>query len=159
MPKVELDVRTTVPPEVVRAALLNFSERRPDIWPGIEPSLYRVYAIGPTTAEIQEGSKMPGGGVWARERYDWSNPDEIRWTVVESNFCAPGSYVSAAIRPAPDGSGSLVHVVWNRTATTLQGQIAATLIRFTRGAPVAASFRMAMKRLESESSPQTSGQH
>jgi hypothetical protein len=154
MPKVELDVRTTVPPEIVRAALLDFSDRRPQIWPGIEPSLYRVHALGATSAEIQEGSRMPGGAVWARERYDWSNPDEIRWTVLESNFCAPGSYVSAAIRPAADGPGSVVHLVWNRTATTLQGRIAATMIRLTRGAPVRASFRMAMTRLEAEGSPQ-----
>jgi hypothetical protein len=155
MPKVELDVRTMVPPEVVRAALLDFSDRRPQIWPGIERSLYRVYSVTPTSAEIQEGSRMPGGEVWARERYDWSNPHEIRWTVLESNFCAPGSYVSAAIRPAPDGPGSVVHLVWNRTGTTLQGRFAAVLIRLSRGAPVRASFRMAMSRLEAEGPPRT----
>jgi hypothetical protein len=154
MPKVELDVRTTVPPEAVRTALLDFSDRRPEIWPGIDPSLYRIYSVGSTTAEIQEGSKMPGGGVWARERYDWSNPDEIRWTVVESNFCAPGSYVSAAIRPAPDGPGSVVHIVWNRTPTTFSGRVATILIRLTGGAPVRASFRMAMTKLEAKGSPQ-----
>ena len=40
MPKVELDIDTAVAPERVRAALLDFSPRRPEIWPGIEPSLY-----------------------------------------------------------------------------------------------------------------------
>jgi len=154
MPKVEMDLRTTVPPDAVRAALLDFSERRPEIWPGIEPSLYKVFSVGSTSAEIQEGSKMPGGGVFARERYDWSNPDLIRWTVIESNFCATGSYVSAAIRPAAEGAGSVIHIVWNRRPTSLKGVLAATMIVLTRGAPVAASFRMAMKSLEAKGSPQ-----
>jgi len=37
MPKLEMDVETTLPPERVREALLDFSKRRPQIWPGITP--------------------------------------------------------------------------------------------------------------------------
>src|SRR6266705_3036014 len=103
MPKVELDIETSVSPERVQAALLDFSERRPEMWPGIEPSLYEVYSVGETSAEIKEGSKLPGTTVWARERYDWSTPGLITWTVEESNFCAPGSHVSAAIARRSDG--------------------------------------------------------
>jgi hypothetical protein len=55
--------------------------------------------------------------------------------------------VSAAIRPASDGPGSVVHILWNRTGTSLQGRIAVALIRLTRGAPVRASFQAAMNRL------------
>ena len=147
MPNVELDLETAVPPERVRDALLDFSERRPEIWPGIEPSLYRVFSVGETSAVIQEGSKMPGGQIFARERYDWSDPALVRWTVIESNFCAPGSSVSAEIKPRA-GGGSRIHVTWDRSPTSLQGLIAALLIVVTRGAPVAASFRMAMRKLE-----------
>ena len=147
MPKVELDVETSVSPEDVRAALLDFSDRRPEIWPGIEPSLHEVYTVGDTFAEVQEGSKMPGTRIWAKERYDWSAGELITWTVQESNFCAPGSYVSAAISPRGDG-GSRIHVIWNRTPTSLVGRLATALIVLTRGKPIAASFRMAMARLE-----------
>jgi hypothetical protein len=147
MPKVELDVDTRVPPEQVRAALLDFSDRRPEIWPGIEPSLYEVYSVGTSTADVKEGSKMPGMAVWAREHYDWSDPQVVTWTVRESNFCAPGSYVSAAITPR-DGGGSRIHVTWNRTPTTAGGRFGAWLIVATRGKPVAASIRKATKKLE-----------
>jgi len=147
MPKVELDVETSVAPEDVRAALLDFSDRRPEIWPGIEPSLYEVYTVGDTFAEVQEGSKMPGTRIWAKERYDWSAGELITWTVQESNFCAPGSYVSAAIAPRGDG-GSRIHVIWNRTPTSMVGRLATAVIRLTRGKPIAASFRMAMAKLE-----------
>jgi hypothetical protein len=56
--------------------------------------------VGNTFADVQEGSKMPGMTVWAKEHYDWSAPELITWTVRESNFCAPGSYVLA--RSAPE---------------------------------------------------------
>jgi hypothetical protein len=147
MPKVEFDLETSVSPERVRAALLDFSDRRPEIWPGIEPSLYEVFSVGETTAEVKEGSKMPGMTVWAKEHYDWSAPDLITWTVRESNFCAPGSYVSAAIA-ARTGGGSRIHVTWNRQPTTFGARLIALLIKVTNGKPVAASIRMAMKQLE-----------
>src|SRR5207244_11928205 len=57
MPKVELDLEPTRAPERVRAAPLDFTPRRPETWPGIEPSLYEVYEVGETTALVKEGSK------------------------------------------------------------------------------------------------------
>jgi hypothetical protein len=36
---IEFDLETTASPEKVRTALIDFSERRPQLWPGIEPSL------------------------------------------------------------------------------------------------------------------------
>ena len=152
MPKVELDVETSASPEAVRAALLDFSERRPEIWPGIDPNLYEVYAVGDTFADVQEGSKMPGARIWAKEHYDWSTSELVTWTVQESNFCAPGSYVSAAIAPRGDG-GSRIHVIWNRTPTSMVGRLATVMIQLTRGKPIAASMRKALAKLERPPSP------
>jgi hypothetical protein len=155
MPKVEMDLETNVAPERARAALLDFTERRPEIWPGIEPSLYEVQSVGETTAEVKEGSKMPGTTVWAVEHYDWSQPGLVTWTVRESNFCAPGSYVSAAITPREFG-GSRIHIVWNRKPTSFAGRIATLLIMATRGKPIAASFARTMKTLEDASPARSS---
>jgi hypothetical protein len=149
MPRIEMDLETAIAPERVTAALLDFSERRPEIWPGIEPSLYRVHSVGATSADVQEGSKMGGTQIWARERYDWSTPGVITWTVVESNFCEPGSFVSAAISPR-DGSGSRVHLTWSRTSKSLLWRLFGRLMVLTGGAPVKASFRAGMARLEQE---------
>jgi hypothetical protein len=147
MPKVELDIETSASAEAVRAALLDFSDRRPKIWPGIDPSLYEVYAVGDTFADVQEGSKMPGTSIWAKEHYDWSTSELVTWTVQESNFCAPGSYVSAAIAPTRDG-GSRIHVIWNRTPTSMVGRLTTVLIQLTGGKPIAASMRKALDKLE-----------
>ena len=152
MPHLELDVDTTVPPERIRAALLDFSERRPDIWPGLERSLYEVIEVGETTADIKEGSRMPGMTIWAREHYDWSDPDTVRWTVVESNFCTPGSRVYATLNPA-DGGGTRIHIDWERTPTTFGGRIAVFIITATKGRPLAMSIEKALKRMEADAPP------
>src|SRR5438309_89162 len=140
MPRVDMDMETDLPPERVLGALLDFSERRPEIWPGVEPSLYEVYSVGETSTDIKEGSKMPGTQIWAKEHYDWSTPGTVTWTVQESNFCAPGSYVSARVTPR-DGSGSRIHITWNRTPTSFVGRMATFMIRASKGKPIVASIK------------------
>jgi hypothetical protein len=149
MAPVELDVETSLPPSRVRDALLDFSARRPEIWPGLHPTLYEVYSVEEASAEVKEGSKLPGATFWAREHYDWSDPGIIRLTVKESNFCAPGSYVAVTLRERA-GGGTRVHLAWDRTGTTRAGKLAERLIRFTKGRPVASSFKQAFKKLERE---------
>lgn len=147
MPQVDMAVETPVAPDAVRSALLDFSDRRPDIWPGITPSLYKVYAVEETSADVQEGTRLPIGAFWARERYDWSDPQTVRWTVQESNFCAPGSYMSATITPR-DGGGSHVALHWERNGTTVLGKLMGRIVVLTKGKPVAASFEKGLKRVE-----------
>jgi Polyketide cyclase / dehydrase and lipid transport len=151
--KVEMDIETSLDPDRVRAALLDFSPRRPELWPGIHPSMYEVYSVGPTSADIKEGTKVPGGMFWAKEHYDWSTPGVITWTVVESNFSSVGSYVSAAITPKP-GGGSHVHVTWNRTPTSFMGRIVMAMIVATRGRPIRASIEKTLRRLEATGASQ-----
>ena len=73
-----MDVHTTVAPERVRAALLDYGPDRPQTWPGITPRWYEVYDVGETSAEVREGT----GPFWAKECYDWSDPRAVRWTYV-----------------------------------------------------------------------------
>ena len=145
MTRIEFDVPTTLPPDKVKAMFLDFSDRRPDTWPGLGRNQYEVYSIGETSAEIREGNKRPN--VWARERYDWSRPGIVRWEVVESNFSAPGSYLEAHLKPREDG-GTTVHIVWDRTPTSMMGRVALGVIKATKGGPVKASMRAAFKKAE-----------
>lgn len=147
MPQVEFDVETKAEPDAVRDALIDFGECRPEIWPGIAPDLYEVYSVGETSADVKEGSRIPLGAFWAKERYDWSDPQTVRWTVVESNFCSPGSFVSATLAPA-DGGGTRIRVHWERTGTTFLGRLIGRMIVLTKGGPVAGSLKKGLRRLE-----------
>jgi polyketide cyclase/dehydrase/lipid transport protein len=152
MAEIEMDVETSLPPEQVLAALLDFSERRPEIWPGIDPSQYEVYSVGEKEADIREGSRFPGAVLWAKEHYDWSTPGVVTWTVRESNFCTPGSYVSATVTPKDQG-GTHIHIVWDRTPTSFTGRLAFGLIKLTKGKPIVASVKKALDNLERAGGP------
>jgi hypothetical protein len=152
MPRVELDIDTPLSPERVISTLTDFSERRPEIWPGLHPSLYEVHSLGETWAEVKEGSRLPGMTVWAIEHYDWSVPDTVTWTVKESNFCAPGSSVSAQVEPGP-GGGSRIHVTWNRTGVGFKGRMIVGMIKLSSGKPVAASIKAGLDKMR-EQQPQ-----
>jgi hypothetical protein len=142
MARLELDFDTVLPPDRAIAALTDFSERRPDLWPSLAREYYRVDSVGETSAEVREGSTKPVR-VWARERYDWSTPGKVTWTVEESNFCAPGSFVSAQVTPGPEG-GSHVHVVWDRTPSNMKGRVLVFLIRMAKGKPISTSMKRDM---------------
>jgi hypothetical protein len=136
----EIPIETDLPPEEVRRRLTDFSADRPKIWPGITPELYNVYEVGDTFAEVQEGTKMPLGSFWARERYDWSDPNTITWTVVESSFCKPGDRLSATLRPR-DGGGTHIDMHWERTPANLRARLIIPLMVLTKGKMVADSFK------------------
>jgi hypothetical protein len=144
MARIEFDMDAEIPPERIIAALTDFSGRRPDIWPGLKREEYEVYEVRQTGADVREGTSK---GVWARERYDWSQPGVVRWEVVESSFCAPGSYVEARI--APKDRGSRIHVTWERHPTTFMARaVMIPLIKLTGGAPVKSSLRKGLERIK-----------
>jgi hypothetical protein len=140
--RLEFDLETDLAPERVISALIDFTDRRPELWPGLKAGDYRVDEIGPTWAVIREGS---GAGIWSRERYDWSTPGTVSWTVEDSSFAKRGDYLRARVTPRRAGGGSRVHVSWQRRGRNLRGHLVTTLIFLTRGYPVkrslAAGFR------------------
>jgi hypothetical protein len=145
--RLELDIDTDVPAERILAALTDFTENRPNLWPGLKRELYEVHAVGETWADVHEGS---GGPVWARERYDWSAPGTVTWTMQESGFASPGDYVTAVVTPR-EGRGSRVHVIWERHGRTLFGRLLVAMIVLLRGRPVRQSIEAGLKRIGAES--------
>ena len=135
---------STAPPETVIAGLIDFTERRPEIWPGLNPKMYRVCEVGDTWADVQEGTNSM---IWARERYDWSTPGVVRWTVQESSFSTPGDFVEARITAGPV-AGSRVHVTWSRRGKSLTAKIMVGLIKVTGGVAVRASCQAGLRRIE-----------
>ena len=149
MPKAEFDLHTTAPPERVHAALIDFSDRRPEVWPGLSREQFKVHELGDTWAIVQEGNLKPIK-VWAKERYDWSQPGVVSWIVEESNFAQPGKGVSARLTRASDG-GTDIHITWEREGMNLFHKVMIRIMAATGAKPVAASFRKALDKLENES--------
>jgi hypothetical protein len=116
MAHVSTDNDTTVPAQAVVGALTDFSEGRVALWPNLDRSYYKVHAVGPTSAEVTEGSR----GVWERTRYDWSEPGKVRIQVQDSNAFRPGSWWLYTVQPRPEG-GSHVHLEFERRPRNLRG--------------------------------------
>jgi polyketide cyclase/dehydrase/lipid transport protein len=143
MARFQFVLATAAAPEAVRAALLDFSERRPELWPGLPRDQYEVYEVGDTWAEVREGYRGP---IWWRERYDWSMPGRIEWVAVDSGFGAPGSRVVVEIEPAA-GGGSTVHVTWDRRGRTPFGKLFIGLMALTRGFFIRRSLEAGLARI------------
>jgi hypothetical protein len=132
MRKLSFDFDTPTTPEQIREAMLDFTERRPRLWDGLSSNYYEVYSVGETTADIREGTGFPAF-VWAKEHYDWSQPDTISWNVVESNFCTSASGVSMRISPGAS-SGSHVTVTWQREPSNFKGKMMIAMVASKDGA-------------------------
>jgi hypothetical protein len=115
----------------VRAAVTDFSERRPQIWSGIDPKRFTVHALGDSTAEVTEGGRE-FGGIWARERYDWSDPDRVVARVLDSNIFGPGSRWELRVRPTAAG-GSRVEWTSLRQPSSLKGRLVVLALRSPAG--------------------------
>jgi Polyketide cyclase / dehydrase and lipid transport len=142
--RMQFELTSSAPPKAVLAALTDFSDRRPDIWPGLSRRQYQVYAVGDTWADAREGS---GRGIWSRERYDWSTPGLVTWTVEESSFATVGDEISARVEAGPSG-GSRIHVTWDRHGRGRLGRLVIPLLSLTRGSLVKRSLRAGLKRIE-----------
>ncbi|QBR92956.1 hypothetical protein [Nocardioides euryhalodurans] len=106
------DLETVATPEQVRRALTDFSERRGQIWSRtLDANAYELRELGDTWAVARESTS--GSPFWVVARYDWSDPDVVRWTVVESSYGGGGEGLVRA-DPSVRG-GSRVHVEWTST--------------------------------------------
>jgi hypothetical protein len=127
MTRIVVDLDSPCPPKRAIDALIDFSDRRPEVWPGLAREFYEVDSVGETSAEVREGSIKPIK-VWAREQYDWSTPGTVKWTVVESNFCTPGGGVAVTVTEASNG-GSHLHLEWERHPSNARGRAAIIFMR------------------------------
>ena len=121
MAEIQVAVESDLSPDVVLGAAVDFSERRLQVWPGMDPAVYKVERRGEGCALVVEGTDVLGG-VWARELYEWPVDDgAVRATVQESNTFMPGG--TWELRATPTADGSHVEIVWRREGRGLKGRV------------------------------------
>jgi polyketide cyclase/dehydrase/lipid transport protein len=125
MPKFSFEATGDVPPERFIRALTDFSPARVEVWPNVDAGYLKVHESGDDWADVTEGSGF-AGGVWERNRYDWSQPGTVRIDVTDSNTWAPGSSWLYEVSPA--GQGSRVRVTVDRRPLTVKGRLIGWLL-------------------------------
>ena len=93
------------PERVLALAGTDFSARRAKVWGNVKESRLAVHERGATHVEVTEYGTGPAWFAWERSRYDWSQPDRIRQTVIDSNVLEPGSTWELRGRPRQGGGG------------------------------------------------------
>src|SRR5436305_5571758 len=138
MPKFtfQLDVRDA-PAEVI-GKMVDFSERRPKIWPNLTASLFRVHELGTSNADVTEGSGFLGIRVWERCDYEWTD-SEVRSVITDGRIFEPGG--TFEFRVEPHGDGSRLHVDYHRRSKTVLARCIGATMQVTRGAPIKQSFQ------------------
>ena len=124
MATVHLRESTTASAEGFIAALTDFGPRRGEIFAYSQGDSLKVNARGDTWADVTEGS---AGGAWERLRYDWSQPNVVRLTTVDSNIWSPGSGWTYTLAPRCDGRTDVDLIVAHR-GRNAKGRVAAGLI-------------------------------
>jgi hypothetical protein len=132
----QLDVRH--PPAQVIGAMVDFSQRRPEIWPNLTARLYRVHELGPGTADVTEGTALPGVDVWERVTYEWTD-SVVRSVVTDGKIFRPGGTVEFRVEPHRDGSR--ISVDYDRRSKTLLGRCLGAMLQLSGAAPIKRSFR------------------
>jgi hypothetical protein len=119
VPRIEFTVDSSVSPERILAAARDFTDRRPELWPNVSRRYYQVHEQGDNWAIATEGTEVMGG-IWARERYEWT-PGVVSATVIESNIFSSGAW---ELRAEPNGNGgSLIHVVNDPSRRAKEGSL------------------------------------
>ncbi len=146
MAKLNYGTDSTLGPQPILNAAVDFSTRRPEIWPNISRKFYRVHELGDCCADVTEGSDFMGG-IWARERYDWSAPGLVRATVQDSNVFQKGGVWELRATPKADG-GTRIEVLNHRQAKGFKGHIMGALLQLTGRTMLAKSLEQTVAMVE-----------
>ena len=147
MAKLSFSVNSALPPERVLKGATDFSERRPDIWPNISRKYYEVHEVGKTSADVTEGSDL-FGGIWARERYEWTKPNTVRATIQESNIFKQGGIWEMHVEE--EDRGSRVEVNYHRQAKGVKGRLVGGLTQVMGRRVLTRDLEKTLDILESE---------
>ncbi|MFL5681794.1 MAG: hypothetical protein ACJ77O_01460 [Chloroflexota bacterium] len=145
MAKIHYEADGPVSAERFVAALTDFGPGRALLWPGLDTKFYELHELGDTWADVTEGTDILGG-VWARERYDWSERGVVRLTLQDAPDFRSGTVSTYRVTARPDG-GCHVTVDFHRVAKSLRGRVVGVLVTLAGSRRFASELRSVLDRL------------
>ena len=100
MPTIHLHQTTNLTSEQYIAGLTDFGPGRAKLFPNSADEYLTVHQQSRTEADVTEGS----GGVWERLHYNWSDPNHVVLTTIDSNLWGGASGHSYTFTRQPNGS-------------------------------------------------------
>ncbi len=134
---------TTLTPEQYVAGLTDFGPGRSKIFGNSADGYLKVHDQGPSWADVTEGSR----GVWERLRYDWSDPNRVVLTTIDSNVWGGASGHTYTFTRRPDGTTE-VEVVVVRDGKNLKGRALGILVGIGGKRVLGKAFGNTVKAIE-----------
>jgi hypothetical protein len=100
MPTIHLHQTTNLTPEQYIAGLTDFGPGRAELFPNSADEYLTVHQQSRTEADVTEGS----GGVWERLHYNWSDPNHVVLTTIDSNLWGGASGHDYTFTRHPNGT-------------------------------------------------------
>ncbi|MBO2450692.1 SRPBCC family protein [Actinomadura barringtoniae] len=142
MPKFRFQLDVSAPPAQVIGAMVDFSDRRPEIWPNLTARLYTLHDLNDRKADVTEGTAVPGLEVWERCTYEWTDTT-VRSVITDGRIFEPGGTFEFHVEP--QGTGTRITVDYDRRSTTILGRCIGAMMHLSRGAPIKRSFKQVYK--------------
>ena len=143
MSGIHFNAKTTATPEQYVAGLTDFGPGRAELFGNSADSYLKVHSIGATDADVTEGS----GGIWERLRYDWSDPDRVVLTTVDSNAWGGESGHTYTFTRNPDGTTGIDYVVV-REGKNVKGRLLGLVLRTVGKSKLEKAFAGSVKAIE-----------
>ena len=134
---------TTATPEQYIAGLTDFGPGRSELFGNSADSYLEVHSMNETTAVLTEGS----GGVWERERYDWSDPDRVVITTTDSNTWGGDSGHTYTFTRNADGTTEIDYAVV-RDGKNFKGRFLGLVLRTVGKSKLEKAFRDSVQAVE-----------
>ncbi|WP_135452649.1 hypothetical protein [Mycobacterium sp. DL99] len=141
---------TTATPEQFIAGLTDFGPGRSKLFKNSADGYLKVHSLGLHEADVTEGS----GGIWERLHYDWSHPQYVKLTTIDSNLFGGASGHTYTLTPQPDGT-TQIDAVLVREGKNLRGRIVAGVLGTVGKRSLAKAFSSSVKAIEARAAVQS----
>ncbi|MGR6966858.1 SRPBCC domain-containing protein [Geodermatophilus sp. URMC 61] len=143
--RVHFHLETRASPEQVFTAFTDVSERRLEVWSKtLDPAKYEVRDHGEGWAVLREGSA--GVDLWVLLRYEWTAPDRVTWTLIDSDHCDRGTG-EVLITPRDDGGSRVDVTIHHAGGRGLRGRAVLLAQRVLGPVAFPRTWRSALDRL------------
>jgi hypothetical protein len=147
MSTIRLHKTTTLTPEQYVAGLTDFGPGRAKLFGNSADEYLKVHHRGRTDADVTEGSS----GIWERLQYDWSDPNRVVLTTIDSNLWGGASGHTYNFTRRPDGMTDIdVDVV--RDGKNLKGRLLGLVVGTIGRRVLEKAFDNSVKAIEARNS-------
>ncbi len=143
MSTIHLHRTTTATPEQYVAGLTDFGPGRAKLFGNSADAYLKVHDQGRSQADVTEGS----GGIWERLHYDWSDPNRVVLTTIDSNVWGGASGHTYTFTRNPDGTTD-IDVVIIRDGKNLKGRVFGFVIGIIGRRVLEKAFENSVKAIE-----------